>query len=169
MHVLYAFLIWRKGYSMGKTKQPTKQAHISVQLLTILVPLVIVALSVVAFTLALQAKSVIEREAKSSLQEETRANATGIAQIADSIKLYYDGIADVIEQSYFESDAQIEAVLADSMANYEGKVTDAYIGLSNMDFIDGAHWTPAPGYDPTTRAWYQNGIKNSAVTLGDPT
>ena len=127
--------------------------------------LVIVALSVVAFTLALQAKSVIEREAKSSLQEETRANATGIAQIADSIKLYYDGIADVIEQSYFESDAQIEAVLANSMANYEGKVTDAYIGLSNMDFIDGAHWTPDPGYDPTTRAWYQNGIKNSAITL----
>ncbi len=158
-----------KGVPMGKDKrQPTKTAHISAQLLTILVPLVIVAISIVAITLSIQAKSVIEREAKSSLKEETRANATGIAQIADSIKLYYDGIADVIEQTNFESDAQIESILANSMKSYEGKVSDVYIGLSNMDFIDGAHWTPDPGYDPTTRAWYQNGVTNSTVTLGPP-
>ena len=150
-------------------KNGNKQAHISVQLLVVLIPAVIIAITFVAVTLSLQAKGVIEREAKSGLQEETRANANSIASTAAGIKLYYDGIADVIQKSNYESDAQIEDVLAQSMTKYDGIVTDVYIGMSNMDFIDGAHWKPDAGYDPTTRAWYQNGVANDAVQLGAPT
>ncbi len=150
-------------------KKGKKQAHISAQLLVVLIPLVIVAISVVAVTLSMQAKGVIEREAKSGLEEETRANANSIAETISGIKLYYDGIADILQGSNYESNEQIENLLAQSITKYDGIVTDAYIAFSDHTFIDGSHWVPDADYDPTIRAWYENGLTADAMTLGPPT
>ncbi len=149
-------------------KGAKKQAHISVQLLVVLIPLVIAAIAIVTLVLSLQAKSVIITEATNGLDQETRANAEDIAQMIEGVTKYYDGIADVIEDSAYESDAEIESQLADSMTEFDGVVTDAYIGFSNMDFIDGSHWVPDAGYDPTTRGWYQNGVSSSEIVLSNP-
>ncbi len=145
-----------------------KQKHISAQLLGILIPLVIAAIAVVTLLLSLQAKSVIIEEATGGLYQESRANAADISALIEGITKYYDGVADVLEESNYESDDEIEAVLALSMTEYSDMVTDSYIGFSNMDFIDGSGWTPDAGYDPTTRAWYQNGVASSEMVLGDP-
>ena len=150
------------------SSSPKKQAHISAQLLIILVPLVIVALTVVAFILAIQAKNVIEREAKKDLLHETMANANSIETTAQGIMVYYDGIADIIETSTYEEDSEIVIDLALSMKKYEGIITDAYIGLSNKQFFDGSGWTPDAGYDPTSRAWYQSGESSASMHIGPP-
>lgn len=131
-------------------------------------PLVIVALSIVAFILAIQAKNVIEREATSGLLQETKANANSIATTAQGIKLYYDGIADIIETSTYEADDEIVIDLALSMGKYEGIITDAYIGLSNKQFFDGSGWVPDSDYDPTSRSWYQSGENEAEMTIGPP-
>ncbi len=131
-------------------------------------PLVIVALSIVAFILATQAKNVIEREATSGLLQETKANTNSIATTAQGIKFYYDGIADIIETSTYESDDEIVIDLALSMGKYEGIITDAYIGLSNKQFFDGSGWVPDSDYDPTSRSWYQSGENEAEMTIGPP-
>ena len=156
---------------MAKTKGKSKTAKtksISTQLLAILIPLVIVAIAIVAFMLSIQAKNIIVEEASGRLQEETANDANILAETIMGITKYYDGIADVLENSTYESDSDIENILADAMTEYDGVVTDAYIGLSNMDFIDGAHWTPESGYDPTTRAWYENGLTSETMVIGAP-
>ena len=151
-----------------KNEAGAKHKRISTQLLTVLIPLVIVAIAVVTLILALQAKSVIVSESTNGLQQETRANAADIAELIEGVTKYYDGVADIIEASAYETDDQIQAQLAESMTEFDGTVTDAYIGLSNMDFIDGSGWTPDTGYDPTTRAWYQNGIDSTEIVLSNP-
>ncbi len=156
---------------MAKTKGKSKTAKtksISTQLLAILIPLVIVAISIVAFMLSIQAKNIIVEEASGRLQEETAEDANMLAETIMGITKYYDGVADVLENSTYESNSEIENILAGAMTEYDGVVTDAYIGLSNMEFIDGAHWTPEDDYDPTTRAWYENGLTSDTMTLGAP-
>ncbi len=37
-----------------------------------------------------------------------------------------------------------------------------------VSFIDGGDWVPDADYDPTTRAWFQEGMKHHNIVLGDP-
>ena len=153
---------------MGKKTTSKNQTHISMQLLVILIPLVVLAIGIVTFILASQARTSIIRESTEGLQQETNSNANDIAELLAGITKYYDGVADVIEHGNYENDKEIEDVLAESMTEYDGLVTDAYIGFSNMDFIDGSHWVPDEGYDPTTRSWYQNGVGKTSIELLPP-
>ncbi|MCR5785908.1 MAG: methyl-accepting chemotaxis protein [Eubacterium sp.] len=149
-------------------KNAIKSEHISIQLLRILIPVVIVAMLIITLILSLRAKEIIQNEAANGLYNESRANATDIAELIEGITNYYDGIADVIENAEFKNDTEIYNVLALSMAEYSDVVTDSYIGFSNLDFIDGSGWVPEDDYDPTTRAWYTTGEGVSEMTLGSP-
>ena len=147
----------------------TKQKHISTQLLVVLIPLVIGAIAIVTLILALQARTVIIDEATSGLHQESRANAADIAQTLDSMTKYYDGVADVIERSTYENGDQINNVLIDSLNEFPGVVTDAYIAIGRTEFYDGSGWFPdLSEYDATTRGWYQNGDGQTAIVLGPP-
>lgn len=146
-----------------------KQKHISTQLLVVLIPLVIVAIAIVTLILAMQARSVIVSEATAGLHQESRANAADIAQTMDSITKYYDGVADVIEKSSYEDGNQINNVLIESLNEYPGVVTDAYIAIGRSEFYDGSGWFPdLSEYDATTRGWYQNGDGKTEIYLGPP-
>lgn len=155
---------------MGKTKNGTKrQKHISAQLLIVLLPLVIVAITVVTLILALQARNVIVEEATSGLHQESRANAADLAQKVEGITKYYDGIADAIEKSTYETPDQINNVLIESLKENEGIVSDAYIAIGRTEFYDGSGWFPdLSEYDATTRGWYENGLGSSEIVLGAP-
>ena len=151
-----------------KTGNNKKVTHISIQLLILLVPLMILAITIVAAIVSVQAHSVIVKEATNGLLKETTSNANDISAFLSGITKYYDGVADLIESNDFANDKELEDALANSMKEYDGIVTDVYIGLSNMDFIDGARWVPDAGYDPTTRGWYQNGSGKDTITLLPP-
>ena len=82
---------------------------------------------------------------------------------------YYDGVADVIEKSYYEDGNQINDVLIESLNEFPGVVTDAYIAIGRTEFYDGSGWFPdLSEYDATTRGWYQNGDGQSEIVLGAP-
>ena len=153
---------------MAKTKD-TAQKHISTQLLSVLIPLVVIAIAIVTIILATQAKSVITEEATNGLHQESRANAADIAQTMEGMKKYYDGIADGIEKATFESEDQLNNLLIESLNEYPGVVTDAYIAIGRTEFYDGSGWFPdLSEYDATTRGWYTNGQGNSSIVLADP-
>lgn len=150
-------------------KGQVKQKRISTQLLVVLIPLVIVAIAIVTTILALQAKNVIVAEATKGLHQESRANAADIAQTMDSMTKYYDGLADAIEGGTFESDVQINNLLTESLNEFPGVVTDAYIAIGRTEFYDGSGWFPdLSEYDATTRGWYQNGDGQAEIVIGAP-
>ena len=145
-----------------------KRKHISAQLLRIIIPLVAAGLVILTAFIAISAKSVIEDEATNGLHQESLANANDISSQLAAIKKYYDGTADVLEASPYASDADILKALDPGMSEYAGMVSDSYIALGRDAFYDGSGWVPADDYDPTTRGWYQNGLKNSSMGFGSP-
>ena len=155
---------------MAKEKvSTTKQKHISTQLLVVLIPLVVAAIAIVTVILAVQAKNVIVDEATRNLHQESRANAADIAQTMEGIRKYYDGVADSIEKSTYEDADQLNNLLIESLNEYPGVVTDAYIAIGRTEFYDGSGWFPdLSEYDATTRGWYQNGEGQSKIVLSAP-
>ena len=150
-------------------KNQTKQKHISTQLAVVMVPLMIGAIAILTILLAVQAKNVIVDEAAEGLHQESRANAADISQTIEGMTKYYDGVADVIEKSYYEDGNQINDVLIESLNEFPGVVTDAYIAIGRTEFYDGSGWFPdLSEYDATTRGWYQNGDGQSEIVLGAP-
>jgi len=150
-------------------KNQTKQKHISTQLAVVMVPLMIGAIAILTILLAVQARNVIVDEATEGLHQESRANAADISRAIEGMTKYYNGVADVIEKSYYEDGNQINEVLIESLNEYPGVVTDAYIAIGRTEFYDGSGWFPdLSEYDATTRGWYQNGDGNSEIVLGAP-
>ena len=134
-----------------------------------MIPLVVAAIAIVTVILAVQAKNVIVDEATRNLHQESRANAADIAQTMEGIRKYYDGVADSIEKSTYEDADQLNNLLIESLNEYPGVVTDAYIAIGRTEFYDGSGWFPdLSEYDATTRGWYQNGEGQSQIVLAAP-
>ncbi len=54
------------------------------------------------------------------------------------------------------------------MAMRAGHFSDVYIGLTNGVLIDGADWTPPPGYDPRIRPWYKRAVEAGHTSFTRP-
>ncbi len=54
------------------------------------------------------------------------------------------------------------------MAMRAGHFSDVYIGLTNGVLIDGADWTPPPGYDPRVRPWYKRAVEVGHTSFTRP-
>ncbi len=145
-----------------------KQKKISVQLLLVLVPMIAAFIILVAAIIFTTSKGIIIEEAEKGLKNESMANANDISATMASITGYYNGLADVVEQSEYEDNDAVLAAIMPGMEAYPGVVSDVYIALNDGSFIDGSLWVPDEGYDPTTRAWYQHGSASDRIFLGDP-
>ena len=63
----------------------------------------------------------------------------------------------------------------DEQRDYQGAMTEPnsavptgmYVGTPEKDMIDPS-WEPDPGYDPTTRDWYRDGLNNAGFRFGEP-
>ena len=54
------------------------------------------------------------------------------------------------------------------MAMQAGHFSDVYIGLTSGAMIDGADWTPPPGYDPRIRPWYKRAVEAQHTSFTRP-
>ena len=154
--------------SDNSKKSVKKGKRISAQLLIVLVPMIIAAIAIVTIFIAIQAKNVIEQQATNGLSQEARANAAEISGKVESIKVFYDGICDAIQNTAYESDQELINAYQFTQSQFAETGTGFYIGLSNKDYIDISGWVPDAGYDPTSRPWYISGSSNSTMTLNPP-
>ncbi len=154
---------------MANNPEKNKQSRkISAQLLMVILPMMAVAIAIVTIFIALRAKTVIEDQATNGLQQEAKANANEISELINGIKNYYNGLADAVEASGYSTDEEILNAILPGMAEYPNEVIDVYIAFGKDRFIDGGLWVPGEDYDPTTRAWYTNGLNTTSIVLGDP-
>ena len=145
-----------------------KTGKISTQLILTLIPMIAVFIVIVAAIIFARSKTVIEKEAVSSLHNESMAYATDVSTRRESIKTYYDGIIDVLQKTEYASDAEMLESLTIAMDKFEETSAGLYIGLTDKSYLDPSGWVPDEGYDPTTRDWYREGASNKVMTVGEP-
>jgi len=152
----------KRSGNKGKTQS------ISTQLLLILVPMIALFIIVVAAIIFINSRSVIVREGKESLKNESTADANDIGSTMENIKGYYNGLADLMEQSVYSDDQAILDALMPGMDEYKDVVIDVYAATEDKSFYDGGGWVPDADYDPTTREWWTTGKSSSVIVLGAP-
>jgi methyl-accepting chemotaxis protein len=81
--------------STGKNSTTQKTKKISMQLLKILIPMIALFIIAVAVIIFINARTIIIKDGKKQLQEESAANANDIGRTMDNIKGYYNGLSDI--------------------------------------------------------------------------
>lgn len=172
--------VLRRDFKMAKNKEKkVKQSkapevknggkkHISRQLLSVLVPMVAVAMIALTIFLSLRAKSIIQDLAVDGLNEASKANQKDISAMMTNMIKYYDGTADVIQKSSYRKESDIYFALLPGMDEYPNIVIDVYVAMENGAFYDGGGWEPDESYDPTTREWYKIGMQSDSIVLTTP-
>ena len=153
---------------MSKSLENGKHKKISMQLLVVLVPMIAVFISSVAIVIFTVSKNVIIEEAQGELQSESQANANDIATRVQEIKGYYDGLTSVLENSVYESDDAFVLAGAGTMGKFDETPNGGYVGLSDKTYLDFSGWVPEAGYDCTERDWYQFGLSQDVMAVGEP-
>ncbi|MCR5342326.1 MAG: methyl-accepting chemotaxis protein [Butyrivibrio sp.] len=151
-----------------KTNEKSLSKHISAQLLLVIIPMIIVAIAIVAIFMSISAKNVIVEGATNGLAMEAKANAAEIAGQMSTMVSYYNGLGDTLEKSTYADDNAYLGALLPGMDEYPGVVIDVYLAIGKESFYDGGGWVPDADYDPTSRDWYKNAIGKSSIIIGEP-
>lgn len=146
----------------------SQKKKISMQLLTVLIPMIAIFIIIVAAIIFVNSMSLITNQGKERLKQESTAYANDISSTMREIMGYYDSMADMLEIHDYADDAAIHEVLQPGMKAFPDMVNDVYVAFDDKVFIDGADWIPPEGYDPTTRGWYVTGKASNTVVLGAP-
>ena len=144
-----------------------KTQKISTQLSIVLIPMIaafIIFLGVIIFA---RAKTIIIENAQADLHNDSRANANDISAFIGNINGYFDGAADIIENTKFESEEEFLKSGEILMSKYPEAENGAYFGMSDKSYLDPSGWVPDAGYDPTSRDWYTDGVNNTVMTPGE--
>ena len=145
-----------------------KAQSLSRKLLSILVPMIALFIIVTAGIIFIRARMIIIEEAQAGLHQESVGNANDIASEINEVRGYYNGIADMLSTTKFESDADLLKAVSVVMGKYPQTPTGLYMGLSDKSYFDTSGWVPDAGYDPTSRGWYEAGSQADTMTIGDP-
>lgn len=144
-----------------------KTQKISTQLSIVLIPMIaafIIFLGVIIFA---RAKTIIIENAQADLHNDSRANANDISAFIGNINGYFDGAADIIENTKFESEEEFLRSGEILMSKFPEAENGAYFGMSDKSYLDPSGWVPDAGYDPTSRDWYTEGVNNTEMTPGE--
>lgn len=144
-----------------------KTQKISTQLSIVLIPMIaafIIFLGVIIFA---RAKTIIIENAQADLHNDSRANANDISAFIGNINGYFDGAADIIENTKFESEEEFLRSGEILMSKFPEAENGAYFGMSDKSYLDPSGWVPDAGYDPTSRDWYTDGVNNTEMTPGE--
>ena len=155
----------KRGFLMKNKTEKTQK--ISTQLSIVLIPMIaafIIFLGVIIFA---RAKTIIIENAQADLHNDSRANANDISAFIGNINGYFDGAADIIENTKFESEEEFLRSGEILMSKFPEAENGAYFGMSDKSYLDPSGWVPDAGYDPTSRDWYTEGVNNTVMTPGE--
>ena len=144
-----------------------KTQKISTQLAIVLIPIIAIFIVVLGIIIFARAKSIIVENAQSDLQNDSRANANDIASFIRNINGYFDGAADILENTNYGSEEAFLKAGEVLMTKFEEAENGAYFGMSDKSYLDPSGWVPDAGYDPTSRDWFKDGLNNSEMVPGE--
>ena len=164
-----------KGKKVKKSKQGNDNGgikpkrSISSKLLTVLLPMIAVAIVFIILVLSSRAKKIIVEQSYNALEQETVANANMFAGDIGKFIGQLDALAITLEQFEFKDNAAILKFLTDESTKFSKDAPNGiYLALDDGSWIDPSGWEPDADYVAADRPWYQDGIKNSSFALGAP-
>ena len=95
--------------------------------------------------------------------DKTAAITAELENYLDTAKSVLWVTADTVDHMLANgaTDAEIVEYITRESANTGAQFDDTYTGIYGVikgNYVDGVGWTPPPGYDPTTRDWYQTAV-----------
>jgi len=154
---------------MGKNKQNAGAKRVGVQLKLMVAIIPVIILAIVAILLVVQSATtkIIMKQSTSLLDSNATSVVSEIVAWRNDILAGLEMEAKTIEYNDHWTREEQKAYQG-AMTDPSGPVpTGMYVATPSKDMIDPS-WDPDPGYDPTSRDWYQQGIQNSTFRFGDP-
>ena len=157
-----------KSKEKKQIKNPKQSKTIAGKLLGTIIPIMAICIIVVAALMFLRARSVILKNAKEQLSQETRANAADIALILENRRSYYSGISDVLENIDFDGGKGIYNDFQFTTSKFDDMYPGFYGYFDEIGYLDLTGFKPDAGFDPSSRPWYTGAQGKSELTWGTP-
>ena len=140
-------------------------ASVQVKLMGVLVPVVILVIAAILIIVRTATSNIIREQSDSLLE----ANAFSVV---NEVQAWMNDIvgrldAERMTEEYFELDRSEKLAYQGYMTDPNSSIPSGmYIGTKDKDMIDPS-WEPDPGYDPTSRDWYKEGLNNTTFRFGE--
>lgn len=66
------------------------------------------------------------------------------------------------------SEGQVPAALLKGYKNVDKELTDVYFGSAEGKLVSGSGWVPPADFDPRTRVWYKDALREKKTIFSDP-
>ena len=145
-----------------------KKSSILTKLLGTIIPLTVVAISVIIFISITSLSTAMKEAAYQNLQAETKANVNDMGIWAQNIISTLDTIQSTLETVPFDNDEEEFAYLETTYGVYQDFPSGIYIGDADGMYFDASGWVPDADYVVTERGWYQEGLTHETIGFGEP-
>ena len=152
----------KKGANKGR-----RRIGVLVKLMLLLNPIIILAIAQIVGVVQTSTSKIILKQSSALLEANAQSTVNQIEDWRNDILAGLEMEAKTIE--YHDAWTREEQIsYQGAMTNPNSPVpTGMYVGTPQKDMIDPS-WEPDPGYDPTTRDWYKEGVNNTEFRFGEP-
>lgn len=151
---------------MGKKQK--KKSSILTKLLATIIPLTVVAISIVIFISISSLSTAMKKSAYQNLQAETKANVNDLGIWTQDIISTLNTIQRTLETVPFINTDEEYAYMQTTYEQYEDFPSGIYVGDASGLYLDASGWEPSADYVVTERGWYQEGLTHETVAFGEP-
>ncbi|MBQ9458595.1 MAG: methyl-accepting chemotaxis protein [Oscillospiraceae bacterium] len=144
-----------------------RRTGIQLKLMAVLIPVIILAIAAILLVVQSATTKIITKENTALLEANAKSVVSEIVSWRSDILASLEMEAKTIEYNTQWTREEQKAYQGAMTVPNSAVPTGVYVATPSKDMIDPS-WDPDPGYDPTSRDWYREGIQNSTFRFGTP-
>lgn len=145
-----------------------KKISILTKLLATIIPLTVIAITVVIVISINSLSTAMKQSAYQNLQSETKANVNELSAWTQDIISTLNTIQAALETIPFASTEEELAYAQTTCGKYPSFPSGIYAGDASGVYLDASGWVPGADYVVTERGWYKEGLNHKTVGFGEP-
>ncbi|ADZ85796.1 methyl-accepting chemotaxis protein [Cellulosilyticum lentocellum] len=151
-----------------KQQMKEKQTTIRKKLMLMIIPIMVLALSMLGAISIFNIRSVMLDDTYRSLREQAVANANKISAWVQGVFGNLNSVQSSLENIDFKSDEEELKYLASTLELHQAFPNGIYGGDETGIYLDGSGWVPDADFVVTERPWYKEGLTHEKFTFGEP-
>ncbi|MBE7005062.1 MAG: methyl-accepting chemotaxis protein [Ruminococcaceae bacterium] len=153
------------GGNFRPGKAGSKRASIQLKLMGILIPIVVIAIVGIVLVVQKTTTRILREKSEELLATSAESAVNEVTAWMNDILAHLDSQRAAIEFLGMAPPQELEYVR--STVDPSSSCPDGiYLATQTKETVF-ANWVPDPGYDPTIRGWYQEGLTHNTFTFGD--
>ena len=146
-------------------KDNKKLFSMKAKLIAIIIPLVIITIASLIFTMYFNTKKIIVGYANDLVQSATASNSHEVETWAETILSSLNQLKNTLDNVEMTED-ELMSYLASNMNYNDSYPNGVYIGHDSQAFYDPSGFVPAADYIVKERDWFIDGINNESFKFG---